>query len=74
MDANWEYQVFSVGSSLRGVKDDELAGALNQLSADGWEIINVGFPYGGKPKIVARRQQSGTAQRQRNWPGEKTAR
>lgn len=70
MANTWEYQVFSVGTWLRGTKDDELAGVLNKLAAEGWEIINVAFPHGDKPKIVARRVQSAAKKRARNYPGD----
>jgi hypothetical protein len=65
----WIHQVFTVGSALRGIKDDELAQILNRMAEDGWDIINVTIPYGGRPKIIARRLLSGAERRQKSWPG-----
>jgi hypothetical protein len=40
----WIHQVFTVGSALKGLKDEELAQILDRMAADGWEIINVAWP------------------------------
>lgn len=70
-DSDWVYEVFSVGSIWRSANDEQLAGVLNRLAAEGWEIVNVAFPYGGKPKIIARRRQSTSERRQQTYPGER---
>lgn len=62
------YDIFSLGSFLRSPKDKEVAAALNKLTTDGWEILNVAYPYGSKPKIIARRPLSEQEIRQQKWP------
>ena len=65
----WIHQVFTVGSALKGLKDEELAQILDRMAADGWEIINVTFPPGSRPKVIARRQLTESERRQKSWPG-----
>ncbi|MFN2195683.1 MAG: DUF4177 domain-containing protein [Anaerolineales bacterium] len=67
--SDWVYEVFSVGSIWRSISDEQLAGVLNRLAAEGWEIVNVTYPYRSQPKIIARRQQSTAERRQEGWPG-----
>lgn len=67
-EIEWEYQVFTVGSHLRGLKDEEMGALLTNLAADGWEIINVDFPGGSRPKVVARRPMPEAEKRKRSWP------
>ena len=37
----WEYRVLTVGSALKGAKDEQIEAALNELGMDGWEAVNV---------------------------------
>lgn len=67
---SWEYQVATIGSALHSPKDEELETLLNEWGEDGWEVINILTPSGGKKiRIVARRPLTAASRRRRNWPG-----
>jgi hypothetical protein len=65
----YEYRVYTVGSALKGQKDEDISAALTKLSLEGWEIFSIKFPYGSRPKIITRRTLSEAERRQRSWPG-----
>ncbi len=67
-EMQWEYQVFTAGSNWRGLKDEELGVLLTNLAAEGWEIVNVAFPHGSRPKVIARRPMPEPEKRKRTWP------
>ncbi len=68
MDANtkWEYRVETLGSALRGLKDEEIEALLNDWGEAGWEVVSARPPT-NSPKItvIAKRQQTTSTQRQR---------
>ncbi|MCS6906508.1 MAG: DUF4177 domain-containing protein [Anaerolineales bacterium] len=68
--APWEYRVLSVGSAWRGPRDEVLEEALNELGAEGWEVISVlAHDYGGgKVRVVAKRPLTDRARRRRSLP------
>jgi hypothetical protein len=67
----WEYRVLTLGSNVFStLKDEEVEAALNELGAEGWEVIRAEVPEGGvRWKVVAKRPLTEPRQRQRNWPG-----
>lgn len=66
----WEYRVFSMGKWWRSARDQELEEALNELGAEGWEVISVmARNYSGETvRIVAKRPLTDRARRQRSLP------
>jgi hypothetical protein len=67
--SRWEYQVLSIGSPWKGVKDEQLQAVLNEVGAQGWEVVSVHTP-GQSPKviIVAKRLLSVSTRRERSMP------
>lgn len=68
MDKNnkWEYRVDTIGSAIRGLKDEEIETALNEWGQEGWEIISARPPTNSpKITIVAKRLMTAGSQRQR---------
>jgi len=65
----WEYQVLSMGSVWKGVKEEQLQAVLNEVGAQGWEVVSVYTP-GQSPKviIVTRRPLTVSTRRQRSMP------
>jgi hypothetical protein len=62
----WEYRVRTIGSTILGTKDEDIAATLNEWGEEGWEAINVYTPEGsGKVTIVAKRPLSEDAARRR---------
>ena len=66
----WVYQVFTLGSALRSVKDEELEATLNLLGDDGWEVVNI-YPVSGtnKMRVLAKKPSSSTDRRRTTLPG-----
>jgi len=68
MDENkkWEYRVDTIGSAIRGLKDEEIEAALNEWGQEGWEIISARPPTNSsKITIIAKRLMTAGTQRQR---------
>ncbi len=68
MDENkkWEYRVDTIGSAIRGLKDEEIEAALNEWGQEGWEIISARPPTNSpKITIVAKRLMTASSRRQR---------
>ena len=65
----WEYQVLTIGSVWKGIKDEELQAVLNDLSSQGWESVSIYTP-GQSPKvtIVVKRPLSESTRRRRSMP------
>jgi len=65
----WEYQVMSIGSVWKGIKDEQLQAVLNELGTQGWEVASVHTP-GQSPKvvIVVKRPLTVSTRRQRSMP------
>ncbi|MBU0510297.1 MAG: DUF4177 domain-containing protein [Chloroflexi bacterium] len=62
----WEYRVKTIGSVLRGAKDEETEATLNEWGEDGWEVISARPPTNSsKMTIVAKRPLTTATQRQR---------
>jgi hypothetical protein len=66
----WEYRVVTLGGSpFRTVKDEEIEAGLNELGAEGWEVIRAEVPEGGvRWKVVAKRPLTDARRREQNWP------
>jgi hypothetical protein len=62
----WEYRVHTIGSTIMGTKDEDIAATLNEWGEENWEAINVYTPEGsGKVTIVAKRPLTEDAARRR---------
>ena len=67
----WEYRVFTFGSALSGVKDEELEALLDSWGAEGWEVFEVNpITNSSKVRIVVKRLLTRSTRRQRSWPSE----
>ena len=65
----WEYRVLTVGSALKGAKDEQIEAALNELGMDGWEAVNVYAQTGSsKVTLVAKRHLTAASRRMRSMP------
>jgi hypothetical protein len=66
----WEYRVRTIGSTIMGTKDEDIAATLNEWGEENWEAINVYTPEGsGKVTIVAKRPLTeDVARRRRSAP------
>jgi hypothetical protein len=65
----WEYYVETVGSALRGTRDEELQQVLNELGEDGWDVIEIEqLPNSNKIRVVAKRPLTISARRERSRP------
>lgn len=66
----WEYRVLSVGSVWRRLREEELEAVLNELGAEGWEVITISSQDsgGGKVRVVAKRPLTDRARRRRSLP------
>ncbi len=68
MDENtkWEYRVYTFGSAIKGLKDEEIEIVLNDWGQAGWEVLSARPPTNSpKITIVAKRQVTASTQRQR---------
>ena len=68
MDANikWEYRVDTIGSAIKGLKDEEIEAVLNDWGEAGWEVISARPPTNSsKITVVAKRPQTTSTLRQR---------
>ena len=66
----WEYRVLTLGGMLGGLKDEDVEAALNELGAEGWEVIRAEVPEQGvRWKVVAKRPLTEAQQSRRSWPG-----
>ncbi len=68
-EMQWEYRVQTLGSALRGVKDQDIEAALNAWSEEGWEVFTVMPRPDGKVTLVVRRSLGKRPRRERTWPG-----
>lgn len=66
----WEYRVIGLGRWWGGPGDEALEEALNELGAEGWEVISVmAQDYrNSKVRVVAKRPLSDRARRRRSLP------
>jgi hypothetical protein len=65
----WEYQIKTLGSTFKQVKDDDLEALLNEWGMEGWEIIAAhNLESSGKVRLIAKRAQGGIVSRSRSWP------
>jgi len=66
----WEYRVETLGSTFRGIKDEELEAILDAWGEERWEVISVNpATNSGKVQLVAKRPLSSTERRRRSRPG-----
>lgn len=65
----WEYRVETIGSVLRGAKDEKIEATLNEWGEDGWEVISARPPTNNsKVTIVAKRVLTSATKRRRSVP------
>jgi len=66
----WEYRVVTLGRNpFSTLKDEEIEAMLNELGAEGWEVIRAEVPEGGvRWKVVAKRPLTEARRRQQTWP------
>lgn len=65
----WEYRVLTVGTFFKGAKDNDLEAMLNELGAEGWEVV--GFrtiENSNQAQVIAKRPLDRTARRWRSMP------
>ncbi len=66
----WEYRVETIGSALRGAKDEGIEATMNEWGEDGWEVISARPPTNSsKMTIVAKRPLTSATRRQRSRDG-----
>ena len=66
----WEYYIETIGSTLRGVSDDNLLTLLTELGQAGWEVFSL-EPLENSSKIrIAAKRPLGTRSnpRKSGWP------
>lgn len=69
-ETQWEYRIVSAGSFLNQPKDEDLETLLNELGAQGWEVVVAHNQEGtNKVRIIAKRQLVGRPVRKPAWPG-----
>ncbi|MEW6567321.1 MAG: DUF4177 domain-containing protein [Chloroflexota bacterium] len=65
----WEYRVVSFGGGLRSPKDEDLEAALNELGAEGWEVVGVTKRESSyRLTLIAKRPLTVAARRRRTMP------
>jgi hypothetical protein len=65
----WEYRVQTFGSALRGPKDKDVEGTLNEWGEEGWEVVAVrSLESTNKMSIVAKRPLTDSTRRRRSRP------
>ena len=64
----WEYAVLSFGSLLREPKNEEVEARLNELGAEGWEVVS-SVMVANTMRVIAKRQLARSTRRQRTMPG-----
>jgi hypothetical protein len=65
----WEYRVLTLGSFLKGVKDDEFENILNQLGEESWEVVGLRtIENSNQAQIVAKRPLTRESRRWRSMP------
>jgi hypothetical protein len=66
----WQYHVITTGSTLSSPKDEDLEGLLNELGAQGWEVIIIHHYEGSnKVRVVAKKPAHENTRQKRTWPG-----
>lgn len=67
--SQWEYRVFSSGTSWAASKDEEMEATLNQLGEECWEVVAV-YPLSGgtKARVIAKRPLDLRERRRRSLP------
>ena len=68
-ETQWEYRVVTAGSTFSQPKDADLEALLNELGAEGWEVVAAHNQEGtNKVRIIAKRQVAGRPKRVPTWP------
>jgi hypothetical protein len=68
----WEYRSLTLGSFWSPPKDEEVEEYLNELGAEGWEVVNAFAQHNSNQfRIVLKRPLSPDDARRirRGWPG-----
>jgi hypothetical protein len=69
VETKWEYRVVSAGSTFSQPKDEDLEEMLNELGAEGWEVVAAHNQEGtNKIRIIVKRKLAGRPPRKSNWP------
>jgi hypothetical protein len=63
----WEYRVLTIGS-WRGLKTEDAETRLNELGAEGWEVISTNRDSADRMLVVAKRPLTQTERRRRSYP------
>lgn len=67
--SQWEYRVLTVGTFFKGAKDADLEALLNQMGAEGWEVVGFrSVENTNQSQIIAKRPLDRTARRWRSMP------
>lgn len=66
-ETRWEYRVILIGSWL-GFKPEAAETALNELGAEGWEVISTHRDSADRFVAVAKRPLTAAARRRRSYP------
>jgi hypothetical protein len=68
--AQWEYRSITLGSFWNTPKDEEIEAVLNELGADGWEVVSVFSQHSTNQfRYTFKRPLSGDTRRRRSGPG-----
>ena len=66
---HWEYRVVTAGSTFNQPKDEDLEEMLNELGAEGWEVVAAHNQEGSnKVRIIVKRKLEGRPPRNTSWP------
>lgn len=66
----WEYRVLTIGSFLKGVKDEEFESMLNQWGEEGWEVVSFRtIENSNQAQVLAKRPITRETRRWRSMPG-----
>ncbi len=70
MKPEWEYRVEALGGTFSGPKAVELESLLNEVAADGWELLHLTARGGSNQMLVILRRERRRRSRARapSWP------
>jgi len=66
----WEYRSITLGTFWQTPKDDEIEAVLDELGAEGWEVV-AAFPQHNTNQFryLFKRALGSEMRRRRSWPG-----
>ena len=69
-NTQWEYRIDVVGSAWRSLKPENIEVYLNELGAEGWEVVNLHQPQNSnKVWITIKRPLTASVRRERTRDG-----